>query len=51
MQHLLKEKTTRRQDYEWKKETETAIRQEPFPEPHYSSYESLSEVELLELFY
>ena len=36
-----KKKTTGRQGYEWKKETETAIRQEPFPEPNYSSYESL----------
>ena len=33
-----RKKTTRRQGYEWKKETETAYRQEPFPEPNYSSY-------------
>ena len=46
-----RKKTTWRQGYEWKKETEIVIRQEPFPEPNYSSYESLSEVELFELLF
>ena len=45
-----KKKSTWRQDYEWKKETKTAIRQETFPEPNYS-YESVSKVELFELFF
>ena len=46
-----RKKTARRQGYEWKKKTETAIRREPFPEPNYSSFESLSEAKLFELLF